>query len=118
LVKVAEIRSQGAIGAMCRFAAVGLAYGNDEGVELVKKAGVASWRVGSEGLESEMDKRVVSLGVAMLWGGCKLVALDDAAKILVGHGDGMAEGVEQDSIGGLRAQAGKRKQTAAQFGGG
>jgi len=43
------------------------------------------------------------------------MAVGDAAEVLVGNGDGMAESVEEDGVGGFGADTGKRKKAAAKL---
>jgi len=57
---VGEVGSQRTSGAVWRAAAVGFAYGDGEGVELVEKAGVGGGGVGGEGLTGEGGEGRVS----------------------------------------------------------
>ena len=85
---------------------MGLAHGDREGMKLVEEACLVTGGIGGEGLAGEIGQGIVSSALAAGSGHEKLVALSDAAKILVGDGNGMAESVEQNGVGGLRSNAG------------
>lgn len=46
------------------------------------------------------------------------MTLRNAAQVLVGYGHWMAEGIEEDSVGGFVAYSGKGEQAMTQLGGG
>ena len=109
-----QVVGQGAVFAAGGTAAVGFADGYGEGVELVEELGVSRDGIGGEGLAGEIGKGFVGNGLAV--GGEERVAVGDAAEVFVGDGDGVAEGVEKDGIGGFRADARQGKETLAELG--
>jgi hypothetical protein len=119
-----EIRCQWATRATGGSAAVRLAHGDGESVKIVEDPGQIRpltdglmqgrprIRFGGEGLVGEresltgkFDKRLVPFAVAAGREFQQLVSLDDAAQILVGYRDRMAEGVQQNGVGGLGANS-------------
>ena len=108
------IGGQRATRALGCAAAMGFAYGDREGMKLVEKARLAEGGIAGEGLADEGGQRLISLAIAAGRGHEEPVTLSDAAQILVGDGNGMAEGVKQDSVGGLRTNAGQGHQAGAQ----
>ena len=110
-----RIGSQRATRALGGAAAMCFAHGDREGMKLVEEARVAPGCIGGEGLAGEGGQGFVSLAIVAGRGHEKPVTLCDAAQVLVGDGNGMAEGVEQDGVGGLRPHAGKGEQAAAQW---
>ena len=111
-----RIDGQRATRAVGGSTAMGLAHGDREGMKLVEEARLVSGGIGGEGLAGEIGQGIVSRAIAAGSGRQKPVALRDAAQVLVGDGNGMAECVEQDGVGGLRSNAGKGQQTGAQCG--
>jgi len=111
-----RIGGQRATRALGGAAAMGLAHGDHEGMKLVEKARLDTGGIGGEDLAGEIGQGIVSREIAAGSGHEKLVALCDAAQILVGDGNGMAESVEQDGVGGLRSNAGQDQQAGAQCG--
>jgi len=95
---------------------VGFADGDGECVELVEERAQVFLRIGGEGSASELDEGVVAGPILSGWRDEESVTLGDAAEIFVGDGDGVAEGVEKDGVGGFRTNAGELEQTAAQGG--
>lgn len=116
-----QIVGQRAAGASGDAAAVGFADGYGEGVELVEELGVGWDGIGGEGLAGEMSEGFIGdsgAGAGGAAGSEESVAVGDAAKIFVGNRDGVTEGVEQNGIGGLRADAGEGEEKLAKVGGG
>ena len=95
---------------------MGLAHGDGEGMKLVEKASRVCWKIGGERLAREIGHDLISSAVVAGRGHNEVVPRGDAAQVLVGHGNGMAEGVKQNGIGGLRTDAGKGEQTQTQGG--
>jgi hypothetical protein len=90
------------------------ADGDREGMKLVEEPRMIFCGVGGEGLASEGGQRLIPLAIVAGRRRKETVALRDAAQVLVGNGNGMAESVEQDGVGGLRTDAGQGQQAAAQ----
>jgi len=108
------IRGQRATGALGGPAAMSLAHGDREGMELVEEPRKVLRGIGGEGLAGEADEGFIPFAIAAGRGRKKQVTFGYAAQILVGDGDGMAEGVKQDGVCGFRANAGQGQQPAAQ----
>lgn len=113
-----RIGGQRATHAVGGAAAMGLAHGHREGMKLVEKARLVLRGIGGEGLAGEIGQGIVSRAIAAGRGHEKPVALGNATQVLVGDGNGMAEGVEQNGISGLRTNAGQGQQAGAQGGSG
>jgi hypothetical protein len=97
---------------MSGFAAVCLADGNREGMKLVEEPSLLFRGVGGEGLADESGHGLISLAIVAGRGREKPVARTDAAHVLVGDGNGMAEGVKQNGVRGFRANAGWKSRRA------
>jgi len=93
-----------------------LAYGNRQSMKLVEEPRLVFLIIGRKGQTRECSHGAVCLAVIDGRGLEKLVALGDAAQILIGDGDGMAEGVKQNGVGCLGADAGQGQQACAQGG--
>jgi hypothetical protein len=115
-MRATEVVSERTIFAMGGAAAVGLADGYGEGVKLVEEAGVAGRGVGGEGLAGEIGEGFVAFGAGRERK--KPVALGDAAEILVGDGDGVVEGVEENGVGSLGTDTRESEKAAAENWGG
>ena len=114
ILKIGGQRTACAAG---RPAAMRLSHGDGEGVKLVEKPGLCPL-----GDRRRRPARVRStrasypLAVARRRGLDQLVALGDAAQILVGDRDRMAEGVEQNGVGGLGPTPGRASRRHAEGG--
>src|ERR1035438_1358730 len=95
-MRIGVQRATRALGGM---ASMFLACGDREGMKLVEEARLVTGGIGGEGLAGEIGQGIVSRAIAAGSGHEKLMALSDAAKVLVGDGHGMAESVEQDGVG-------------------
>jgi hypothetical protein len=102
-----QIRGQRATGALGGTAAMRLAHGDREGMKLVEEPRKVLRGIGGEGLAGEAGQGLICFAIAAGRGRQKLVTLTDAAQVLVGDGDGMAEGVEQDGVCGFGPTPGK-----------
>ncbi len=95
---------------------MGFAHGDREGMKLVEEACLAPGGIGGEGLAGEGGQRLIPLAIVAGRGQEKPVTLCDAAQVLIGDGNGMAEGVEQDGVCGFQTNTGQGQQAAAQGG--
>jgi hypothetical protein len=95
---------------------MGFAQSDREGVELVEKARLICWKIGSERLAREIGHDLISRAVVAGRGQNEVVPHGDAAQVLVSYGNGMAEGVKENGVGGLRTNAGKSQQAKTQGG--
>jgi hypothetical protein len=95
-----------------------LAHGDRECMKLIEEQRLVLRGVGGEGLTGEIGQGVISLAITAGRRRQKPVALGYAAQVLIGDGNRMAEGVEQDRVGGLRTHAGQEEQASAQSVGG
>src|ERR1035437_7047056 len=112
-MRIGGQRATRAVGAA---AAMGFAHGYCEGMKLVEKARLIFGGSGGEGLAGEGGQGIVFPAIVAGRGHEKPVALDDAAQILIGDGNWVAESVEQDGVGGFGTNAGKSQQAGAQGG--
>jgi hypothetical protein len=108
------IRGQRAPGALGGPAAMRFAHGDREGMKFVEEPRKVLRGIGGEGLAREAGQGLICFAIAAGRGRQKLVTLRNAAQVLVGNGDGMAECVEQDGVCGFRANAGQGQQPLAQ----
>ena len=100
--------------AMCRSAAVRLAYGNRERMELIEETHMALRRVRGKGLAGESSQRFVAPAIAAGHGWQKMMPLTDTAQVLVGNWNWMAQSVKKDGISSLWTNAGQSQQAGTQ----
>ena len=112
IVRIAGERAAGAVGDS---AAMRLAHGHGERMELVEETAAIGSAIGSECLSCERNQGFVAFAPRSRFQ--QPMAQGDAAQVLVCHRHGVIESVKQDGIGRLRPYAGKREQTAVQVGG-
>jgi hypothetical protein len=93
---------------------MGLAHGDGEGMKFVEEPRLVFRGVRGKGLAGQIGQGLIALVIAARGWLYKPVTRDDAAQVLVGDRDGMAEGVEQNGVGGLKTYTGQGQQTAAQ----
>jgi len=89
---------------------VGFAYGYGQSVKFVEEAGLLGGWVRGEGAAGQIGEQLIAAAVAVGRLSGELVALDDAAQILVGNGDGVVERVEQNRVGGFRTDSGQSQK--------
>ena len=111
-----EIRGERTTVAEGGSAAMSFAHSDREGMKLVEEPGVVRRGIIGKGLAGEIGHGVVSLAIVAGRRREKPVARGDAAQVFVGDGNGMAQGVEQDGVGGLRTDGGQGQQAGAQGG--
>ena len=81
--------------------AMRLSDGDCEGVKLIEQQCMVFGGIGGKGFPGELNQRRITCLVTGGRGRDKPMAFDNAAKILVCHGDGVVETIEQDSVGGF-----------------
>jgi len=109
-----QIFGQGTVRATGGFAAMSLAYADNQRMKLIEKLRPLLRVIGHEGQTRERSHGLIPRAIVAGRGRQKPVTLSDAAQVLVGDGNGMAEGVEKDGVGGLGTDAGKSQQSKAQ----
>ena len=113
-VRSVKIGGKRAIFAAGCSAAMRLADGNGEGVELAENLRVGGSRIVDESVAREICECVVGDAAAARRRRKKQVALGDAAKILIGHGNGVTERIKEDGVGGLGTYTGQSQKALAQ----
>jgi hypothetical protein len=111
MVKVGHEWTTGTLGCP---AAVCLAYGNGECMELVEKTDMIAGRVRGKCFPGELDQGFIAPAVVPGRSSEQLMAFCDATQVFVCYGYGVMKRIEQDGIGGFRAHALKGKQATAQ----
>jgi hypothetical protein len=102
-----KISGQRTACAVWSWTAVSLSDCYCESVKLTKQRGARVRRIGGESFLGELNQRRITSLAAVGRGREQLMAFDDAAKILIGYGDRVIEGIEQDGVGRFRTYAGQ-----------
>ena len=105
-----EVECERAAGALGRAATVCLSDSDGQRVEFIEVQAVRRGRLRGKCELGESMQLAVSAVVFDKRRGEQMVALTDAAEVLVGNGDGVAQRVKQDGVRSLRADAGKSEK--------